>query len=261
MEYPRLEKNYPVHVYETGPDGRLNLHSLFDYLQDIASDHAVQLGFGRDDLMKQNHFWVLSRIYAEIIFLPSWGETIRLKTWPRGTDRLFAIRDFEACYPNGRPVARATSSWLIIDRDTKRIQRPDSNLSRLNSDLPGEKAFPRNAMKLETAVRNNRNTPPFHVTINDLDVNLHTNNARYLKWVTDSYDLDFILNNVPLSAEINYLAESHFNESIAITTSEESNDSNVLNHSIMRTSDNTELCRVRISWKKNHMQQINNSGT
>jgi len=260
MEYPKLEKNYPVHVYETGPDGRLNLHSFFNYLQDIASDHALQLGFGRDDLMKQNHFWVLSRIYSEMSFWPSWGETIILKTWPRGTDRLFAIRDFEARYPDGRPVARATSSWLIIDRDTKRIQRPDNNLTRLNSELMCEKAFPGNAMKLEPAGGNVRNTPPFHVTISDLDVNLHTNNARYLKWVTDSYDLDFILKNVPLSAEINYLAESRFNESIAIAVSEESNDSNVFNHSIMRTSDNTELCRVRISWKQNIMQQINNSG-
>lgn len=49
MEKPKLEKEYQVHVYETGPDGRLNLYSLFDYFQDIASDHAVQLGFGRDD--------------------------------------------------------------------------------------------------------------------------------------------------------------------------------------------------------------------
>ena len=261
MEYSKLEKIYPVHVYETGPDGRLNLHSLFDYLQDIASDHAVQLGFGRDDLMKQNHFWVLSRIYAEISVWPSWGETISIKTWPRGTDRLFAIRDFEVRYPDGRSIARATSSWLIIDRDSKRIQRPDNNLSLLNFEMAGEKAFPRNAMKLEPSAENGWCTSKFHVTISDLDVNLHTNNARYLKWVTDSYDLDFILNNVPLSAEINYLAESLFNESIAITISEESNDSNVLNHSIMRTSDNTELCRVRISWKKNHLQQINNSGT
>jgi medium-chain acyl-[acyl-carrier-protein] hydrolase len=253
MEYPKLEKKYPVHVYETGPHGRLNLHSLFDYLQDIASEHAVQLGFGRDDLMKQNHFWVLSRIYAEIYVWPSWGDTINVKTWPRGTDRLFAIRDFEVSFPDGRSIARATSSWLIIDLDTKRIQRPDNNLSRLNSELPGEKTFPRNAMKLESAVGNDCNSRPFRVTISDLDINLHTNNTRYLKWVTDSYDLDFILNNVPLSAEINYLAESRFNESSAINISKESNDSNVLNHSIMRTSDNTELCRVRISWKKNHL--------
>jgi hypothetical protein len=47
MESLQFEKEYRVHVYETGPNGKLNLYSLFNYLQDIASDHAVKLGFGR----------------------------------------------------------------------------------------------------------------------------------------------------------------------------------------------------------------------
>jgi medium-chain acyl-[acyl-carrier-protein] hydrolase len=255
MEFPKLEKEYPVHVYETGPDGRLCLHSLFDYFQDIASDHAVKLGYGRDELMKLNHFWVLSRIYAEISAWPPWGENIIIKTWPRGTDRLFALRDFEARYPDGRPIALATSSWLIIDRDTKRIQRPDKNLSRNNSVTDIEKALPRNAVKLEPADSIDRKAHNFKVRISDLDINLHTNNARYLKWVTDSYDLDFILNNVPLSAEINYLAESRFNDNVVIMVSEETNNSNVFSHSITRTNDNAELCRIRIHWRNNHNQK------
>ena len=61
MELLQFEKEYRIHVYETGPDGKLNLYSLFNYMQDIASDHAIKLGFGRDDLMRDNRFWVLSR--------------------------------------------------------------------------------------------------------------------------------------------------------------------------------------------------------
>ena len=253
MDFLKLEKEYPVHVYETGPDGILNLYSLFDFLQDIASDHAVMLGFGRNDLIKQNHFWVLSRIYAEISRLPQWGETIIIKTWPRGTDRLFALRDFEARYPDGRSIALATSSWLIVDRTTRRIQRPDDTLSGYKSEVLGGNALPRNAMKLETVPVDARSTPDFSVRISDLDINLHTNNVRYLKWVTDSYDLDFIMNNVPLSAEINYLAESRFDEDICVRISAENEKDNIFNHSVTRIPDNTELCRIRIQWKNNHI--------
>ncbi len=155
-------------------------------------------------------------------------------------------------YPDGGPVARATSSWLIIDRNSRRIQRPDDNLRKYDPELPDEKALIRNAIKLEPADSNGLKTNQFSVRISDLDLNLHTNNARYLKWVTDSYDLDFIINNVPFSAEINYLAESHYNDPIAIIMSEEKENSGTFIHSIMRTSDNTELCRVRITWKNNH---------
>jgi medium-chain acyl-[acyl-carrier-protein] hydrolase len=251
MELKKLEKEYRVHVYETDPEGKLNLYSLFDYLQDIASEHAVKLGYGRDDLMKQNHFWVLSRIYAEISEWPLWEDKIVIKTWPKGTDKLFALRDYEVCFPDGRRIASGTSSWLIIDLTTRKIQRPDITLSTYNSELLLTNSLPRNAAKIEPAAVDGQITSKFKVLISDLDINLHTNNVRYLKWVSDSYDLGFVMKNVPYSAEINYLAESHYNEEIVIRVSEEEKNDKIFNHSILRTSDNTELCRIRIGWKEN----------
>ena len=90
--------------------------------------HAVKLGFGRDDLMRDNRFWVLSRIYAVIEKWPVWEDSIIVKTWPNGTDKLFALRNYEVKYPDGRHMASGTSSWLILDRTTKKVQRPDSIL-------------------------------------------------------------------------------------------------------------------------------------
>ena len=258
MELLKYEKDYAVHVYETGPDGKLALYSLFDYFQDIASDHAVKLGYGRDDLLRQNNFWVLSRIYVEISDWPQWGNNIIIRTWPRGTDKIFALRDYEVRYSDGRIIAAATSSWVIVDRNTKRVQRPDNTLSKYNSGLPPEKALPRNAMKLEPDASHGQNKAIFNVRVSDLDVNLHTNNVRYLKWIIDSYDLDFVLNNVPISAEINYLAESHHNENISVMVSEDRDLTNYYIHSIIRISDNTELCRVKIGWKNNNNEKINN---
>ncbi|MBG0861181.1 MAG: acyl-ACP thioesterase, partial [Bacteroidales bacterium] len=124
MDTLNFEREYLVHVYETGPDGRINLYSLFNYMQDIASDHAVKLGYGREDLLAANRFWVLSRMYAVISELPKWNDTIIIRTWPDGTDRLFALRKFSVYYPDGIPVASASSSWLILDHATRKVQRP-----------------------------------------------------------------------------------------------------------------------------------------
>ena len=137
MDLRQLEKEFTIHVYETGPDSRATLYSLFNYMQDIASDHAVLLGFGRDDLMKKNHFWVLSRMYAEITQWPSWEDKIIVKTWPNGTDMLFAMRNYELKFADGRMIASGVSSWLIIDRTTKKIQRPDYGLlTQYNDNEP-----------------------------------------------------------------------------------------------------------------------------
>jgi len=250
MESFQFEKDYRVHVYETGPDGKLNLYSLFNYMQDIASDHAEKLGFGRDDLMSDNRFWVLSRMYAEISELPSWKDRIIIKTWPNGTEKLFALRNYEVHYPDGKPIARGTSSWLILDQTTRKIQRPDSILTRYIPNLKTDKSPIRYASKLETAAADGQLSMGYRIKVSDLDINLHTNNVRYLKWISDTYDLDFVMKNTPQSIEINYLAESIYNEEIMIRTSVEKDNGNFYNHIIYRTVDKKELCRIRIEWKE-----------
>ena len=250
MDSLQFEKEYRVHVYETGPEGKLNLYSLFNYMQDIASDHAVKLGFGRDDLMRDNRFWVLSRIYVVITEWPVWGDSIVVQTWPNGTDKLFALRNYEVRFPDGRHIASGTSSWLILDLTTKKVQRPDSILSQYNFNLRNERSPVRYATKIDPAAENGQVSPLIRIKVSDLDVNLHTNNVRYLKWACDSYSLDFVINNEPQSAEINYLAESRFDEEIMIRTSVENQNDCYCNHSIFRTNDNKELCRIRIEWKK-----------
>jgi acyl-ACP thioesterase len=218
-------------------------------MQDIASDHAVKLGFGRDDLLRNNHFWVLSRMYAVIDEWPSWEDTIIVKTWPNGTDRLFALRNYEVRFKDGRKIASGTSSWLILDRNSKKVQRPDSILSKYNPELQSDLSPLRFALKLDPAGENSSVSQSFSVKVSDLDVNLHTNNVKYLKWASDNYDLDFVQKNAPQSAEINYLAESLYGDDIIIKTSAEEGKINFYNHSIMRESDNKELCRIRMEWK------------
>ena len=219
-------------------------------MQDIASDHAVRLGFGRDDLMRDNRFWVLSRMYAVISQWPSWGDSVIMKTWPNGTDKLFALRNYEVNYPDGSHIASASSSWLILDRTTKKVQRPESILTQYNPNLHSDNSPVRYASKLESAAEDGRIAARFRIKVSDLDVNLHTNNVRYLKWVTDSYDLEFVMKNVPQSAEINYLAESLYDEEIMIRVSADKDNGSFFNHSIFRTNDNKELCRIRIEWKE-----------
>lgn len=248
MAFQQLEKEYLVHVYETGPDGNVNIQSLFNYMQDIAAEHAVILGYGRDDLMKKNNFWVLSRMYAKINTWPTFNEKIIIKTWPSGVDKLFATRKFEMKRPDGSPVGSGSSSWLIIDWISKRIQRPEEFLKNYSNDNNLLTGNARNPVKLEGASETGYLSPFFRVSINDLDINLHTNNVNYLKWVTDTYDLNFVMNNRPCSAEINYLAEAVYNDEIFIRRSEDEKESRFMNHSIIRKGDNRELCRVRLEW-------------
>jgi medium-chain acyl-[acyl-carrier-protein] hydrolase len=249
MEINQYQKEFKIPVYEIGADGKINPHSLFNYFQDIASEQAKKLGFGMEDLVKDNHFWVLSRMAAIINIWPGWEETIIVRTWPRGTDKIFAIRDYEASYPDGTVIASATSSWLIVDIKSRRVQRPDYVLTKYNSGTEVKSAIGRNAAKLEQADENGEKRLPFRVRHSDLDINMHTNNAMYIKWITDSYDLSFRMNHLPSSFEINYLAESRWDDEIYLRNAQDEINDGYYNHSLVRSVDNTELCRMRIGWK------------
>jgi medium-chain acyl-[acyl-carrier-protein] hydrolase len=247
MESYQYEKEYKIPVYDTGPDGRLTLYSLLNYLQDVASEHAELLNFGREDLMKDNHFWVLSRMAARIISWPDWKETILVRTWPRGTDKLFALRDYEVQYKDGRQIASGTSSWLVVDVRSKRIQRPEELLSRFNHGLSVKSSMGRNAEKVEFSAEKMESFEPFRIKTSDLDVNLHTNNVKYIKWVTDSYGLDYIMKHLPSEVEINYLAESVYNEEVVIKTSPGKHADSFF-HSVVRLNDDRELARMSLQW-------------
>jgi acyl-ACP thioesterase len=111
----------------------------------------------------------------------------------------------------------------------------------------------RSAVKLAEASVNGEMSSNFRVKTSDLDINLHTNNVKYLKWACETYSLDFVMSRQPCSAEINYLAESVFDDEIFIRTSKDEDDGRFFSHSIIRAEDSRELCRIRLEWKENNI--------
>jgi len=243
-----FEKKYRIHTYEADASGKLSIPGLFNYLQDAAARHASILNLGKEHMEKENRFWALARILVKIEHSPDWEEEITVRTWPRGREGLFAIRDFELIGNNGRIYGGASSSWLIVNRDNRRPVRPEIILKELNI-LDGVKAsLDRNPEKLDAIVEASYSSRIFPVRYSDLDINMHVNNVNYIKWVMDTYPLDYILGHRIIFAELNYLHESLPGDEISVMVSESGPDS--FNHSIIRKNDDRELCRLKIKWDR-----------
>ncbi|MDZ7739553.1 MAG: thioesterase [Bacteroidales bacterium] len=242
------EKSYRVSSYEADASGSLGIPGLFNYLQDTASAHASVLGFGKDDLERNNMFWVLSRILVKMDTIPGWEEEITIKTWPRGPEGIFAIRDFEVYAKDGKKYGAATSSWLMVGRESRRPLRPDRILKKMDGRFSEERALGRVPGKLPEIKDISYRSPSLTVKYSDLDVNMHVNNVHYIRWALDSYPLEYRLNNVFESAEINYLHESLPGDEIRILAAQK--EENIFDHSVIRDNDHSELCRLRIRWKR-----------
>ena len=179
--------------------GRLKLRTLFDYAQEAAGHHAERLTVGMDRLQSRGQAWILSRIRLRIKHYPRTGEAIRLETYPRGFDKLFAIREFRFQNESGELFCEGTSCWLLIDREKLKILNAAAEFSAVmpdNSALP--RAYP-NIVKLPSL------TVPldhdYRIRESQIDINGHLNNAEYAGIVQD-----FIGPGVyPSEIQINYL--------------------------------------------------------
>jgi len=177
----RLEERFRIRSYEVEPDGRLRLVVLGRMLQEAAWQHAQMLGKGFAERESGALFWVLSRLRLRMDRYPRWGDEFTVRTWPVGTEKLLAVREF-ALLDGDRVLGRATSGWLVVDGTSGRPVRPQ----KLVADLPvtptefnGDLA---RLPDLSDAIPQDPRIVQYH----DIDQYRHANNTAYLEWMIDA---------------------------------------------------------------------------
>lgn len=210
----RYDESFTVLSYEADSCGRLSLFALFNRFQEIAGLHASVLKVGYDELHAANLAWILSRIKLRIHSLPNWGETVELATWPKGIDRLFALREFSLKKSTGEPLVSATSAWLLVDIEKGRPRKIET--------LPIDLHFPQAEHAIEDSLEKihipDGLMPAIEkpVWLSDLDVNQHVNNAQYVKWITDCFSLEQCTHRRIQSVQINYLEETVLGDTVTL---------------------------------------------
>jgi acyl-CoA thioesterase FadM len=127
-----LEMRATVPTAAVGASATLRLSALMGMMQEIASLHAERLGVGYHAMLAQRRGFVLSRLQMEFCGeWPRWGDELLLRTWPRGIERLFALREFVISRSDGTVFMRASTGWAVIDVDKVRLIRPDDVLAGL----------------------------------------------------------------------------------------------------------------------------------
>lgn len=233
-----LTKSYFINRF-----GKLSTSFMFYQMQDIAWEHANILGFGYDSLKKDQQFWVLSRLLVKIDRRPAWGEKFTLETWSRGTDGFYGYRDFNFVDESGINIIQATSSWLVINAETKRIVRlTDFN----NFPKYEESVFGENAGKVNSPQSNDElDFSP--VRFNEIDINQHFNTGRYIERIIDSYDFAFHENHDLVEFELNFLKEGMPTDRLAVKKQLVDEANHLC--SVVRESDGAELIKARLTWK------------
>ncbi len=238
--------SYRVRSYETDFLRRLKPVTLLNYLQDAASSHATVLGFSVADLLQKNLTWVLSRYQIRVYRYPFEGDEVRVRTWRSAVDSFHALRDFEVIDESERILAVASSSWLIINLESRRPVR----IKTAVEDFPvhPSRSFPDDFSALPKCDGYERELI-FQVRLGDLDQNQHVNNAVYPEWAFETVPSSVLKNSLPSEIHVAYRAEAVYGgRVISRSTALDLPDSTAYLHQIVNEGDGKELARLKTIW-------------
>lgn len=183
----KYTEKHTIPCYDTDAAWRLKPSSFMNLAQEAAGRHAVHLGFGYDDLIASGTAWILSRVHVEFVDTPKWREDILLTTWHKGLNRLFFLRDFILTDNAGNEKVKATTSWLVLNLNTRRLVRDpklmeDGTVCSENViEIPADKVQMPKDVEAEHVMDH-------VVAYSDVDMNAHANNAMYMQWAMDAVD-------------------------------------------------------------------------
>lgn len=190
---------------------KLKTSSLFSLLQQAASEHCLQLGYGSEYTMNRGFLWVITRQKAEIISLPSYEDEIIIESWPGPTRHVIYPRYYRILDKSENVLINASSVWTLIDASTRSVAGYDRHGIRLDGTVTGnEISLPRAPAKIPFT-----REQEFVVPYSYLDINGHMNNTRY-------FDLAEDLISSPAAGDmlraltVEYSSEALLNETINV---------------------------------------------
>jgi acyl-ACP thioesterase len=202
------QETFPIRFGSIDKSDRLTLDAAFQFFQEAAISHAENLGVGREEMAHTGQAWILSRMTALVDKRPNYCETVTVRSWPRGFEKLFAIRDYQINDKGNIPVISARSAWIIVDMEKRRPLRPQSVVDNLPLNEGLEAITPETGGVAGLEARKTlQKTIERKALYTDLDYNGHVNNVRYIQWIEDILDPLLLWKAEKMRLDINYLNE------------------------------------------------------
>ena len=186
----KFSQDICIPCYHTDAKGLLKPAAFMDLAQEVAYWAATDLGFGYDNLHVHHTAWVLTRMHIHFGQPLVWRDNVTLFTWHKGANGLFFLRDFDLRDSAGNSRITATSSWA------PRLVPPKSDA-------------------MEPSMTH-------VVSYSDLDINAHTNNARYVVWAMDCLPQEAVQTPVK-DLYINFIKETVLGDNVQLFTLHEGN--------------------------------------
>ncbi len=201
-------------AHDVDYQNKWKMSSIFANVQEVANSQCILHGCGWEDLLHQyNACFVLTRMRFEMEDYPSSGENVTITTWPSASVRAIFTRYFELRRENGEYLGGATSQWALFQKENRSVLKP-SDCNIVMPEAVGVEppvVLPRQSFGFEPDERRFRDP-----VYSDFDYNGHVNNARYVEWICDLFDVQDFEKKRLRNIDIKYAQEIRCGEHVVL---------------------------------------------
>lgn len=206
--------------------GNLNIKPVLEFCQQGAVIHGCDVGFTPENMAKRNKFWVVSKLklnFLEPIKIDS--KVLFTSYMLKPTGGFTLEREFKFKVKN-KTCIEGSSKWCLIDTKKQTLAHLDTIKDLFPTDFPKVEKLKVQYAKV-VFDENFKLNHSRKVMFNDLDINKHCNNQKYVEMAINCIPIEWTEKLVE-SFDISYVKQCYYGNIIDVYSHIENNSLSVI---------------------------------
>lgn len=224
--------NYKIGLEDIGRNNEATNKALLEIMQNVSGFHSASVGYGILEVESKKRAWMILDWKIKVIKRPKYNDDIKVETWSRKVERLYAYRDFQIKDDEENIIVIGTSRWIFVDTDRRRPVRLTKDIADLYESETDKQVFEEEMEDIKC--ENYLFQKDYCVQRRDIDINQHMHNLNYLDMAYEILPEEIYNNKVFDNIRIVYKKEILYGETVKCYYEEQGNKHII----VAKTKDN-----------------------
>ncbi len=210
----KADYNYKVSPQQVDATLSVRVSSILNSVLEVAGVDATKNNFGVEQLLAEGHTWVLSRLAIEIDYRPEQYTPYCVTTWISDYSRMLSTRNFELLIDGGKPFARCTTEWAILDiarRTAVNLMQFEQLKGAVVDGSPSPISRPRRVGAFEPV-----DSYEHQIAYSDIDFNRHVSTMSYINIMLNHLPISLLERQGAMRLDVHFMREALYGGSLKI---------------------------------------------
>lgn len=209
-----FEQNFKLTLEDIDKNTYITNKAILRYFENTATYHSDSIGRGLNSISDNGQTWIVLDWHVKVIKRVKYGESVKVRTWSRGTAKFFAYRDYELIDELGNVCAIGSSRWILRDISQNKMTLLSEEMMK-DYQCEDRKVLPDEEFAKIHIPEEFSNEFSYTVLRKDIDFNNHMHNLYHFDLAYETIPEEIYNNSLFDNFRITYKREIKLGQKIA----------------------------------------------